>query len=314
MSNFAVLGVAGFVAPRHLRAIRETGNELLCAHDVSDSVGILDSYFPRAAFFTDPTRFDRYLEKLRRVEHQTVDYFSICTPNHLHDAQIRYALRTGAQAICEKPLVLNPWNLDALGDFEKEHGGAIHCILQLRLHDSIRALKQQIDQAPDDRIFDVDLTYITSRGQWYFASWKADPEKSGGIATNIGVHFFDMLAWIFGAVEDNKVHLHRDDRAAGLLRLKRANVRWFLSVNEEDLPDPIRAAGQRTYRAIAIDQQEVEFSEGFTDLHTTSYQQILAGKGFGVDDVRSSIEIVSQIRVAETSTLSGDYHPMVKKV
>ncbi len=313
MKNFALIGVAGFVAPRHMKAIRETGNNLSCAYDLNDSVGIMDSYFPKAHFFTEHARFDRYLDRLYRESGKSLDFISICTPNHLHDSQIRHALNTGANAICEKPMVLNPWNVDALSDFEKEHEGNINCILQLRLHDTIKALKKQIDDGAADKVYDVELTYIASRGRWYHNSWKADMEKSGGIATNIGVHFFDMLSWIFGDVAENIVHVHDDERAAGYLRLKNARVRWFLSVNYNDLPKEIKEKGQRTYRSINIDGNEVEFSDGFTDLHTKSYQEILNGNGFRPQEVKSSIQIVSDIRNIAPIGLVGDFHPLANK-
>ncbi len=313
MKNFALIGVAGFVAPRHMRAIQETGNNLVCAYDLNDSVGIMDSYFPEAHFFTEHSRFDRHLDKLYRETGKPLDYISICTPNHMHDSQIRHALRAGSSAICEKPLVLNPWNVDALSEFEKEHGGSINCILQLRLHESIMKLQQQIAAGPKDKIYDVDLTYIASRGRWYFNSWKANLEKSGGIATNIGVHFFDMLGWIFGDVQENIVHQHDGDKAGGFLQLERARVRWYLSVDYNDLPAEMKEKGQRTYRSISIDGDEFEFSDGFTDLHTKSYEQILAGKGFGTQDVRQSIQIVSDIRRLTPVGLKGDFHPMLLK-
>lgn len=313
MKEFALIGVAGFVAPRHMKAIQETRNNLSCAYDQNDSVGIMDSYFPKAHFFTEHARFDRYLDKVWRETGKPLDYISICSPNHMHDSQIRHALRTGASAICEKPMVLNPWNVDALAEFEKEHTGQINCILQLRLHDAIMRLKKQIDEGPKDKVYDVDLSYIASRGRWYFNSWKASMEKSGGIATNIGVHFFDMLSWIFGDVEENIVHVHNNERAAGYLRLKNARVRWFLSVNYNDLPIHQKEKGQRTWRSISVDGEEVEFSEGFTNLHTKSYEKILEGEGFGVQAVRSSIQIVSDIRSTTPVGLKGDFHPMISK-
>lgn len=311
MKNFALIGAAGYIAPRHLRAIQDTGNSLVAALDTFDSVGIMDSFFPKAAFFVEFERFDRHIEKLRRTG-QPIDYVSICSPNYLHDAHIRFALRNRANVICEKPLVLNPWNIDALLDIERESDNHAYTILQLRLHPSIIALKQKIDNSPADEIFDVDLTYLTSRGNWYYTSWKGDVAKSGGIATNIGVHFYDMLSWVFGEVKMNKVHLHTHDRAAGYLEFDRARVRWFLSINADTLPDSIREKGQSTYRSITIDNEEIEFSKGFTDLHTASYQHILDGKGFGIGEARQSIEIVHDIRTAELSPLTGDYHPLVK--
>ena len=313
---FALIGAAGFVAPRHMKAIKETGNTLVAALDPNDSVGIMDSHFPEAAFFTEFERFDRHAEKLRRKE-QPIQYVSICSPNYLHDAHIRFALRIRAEAICEKPLVLNPWNLDALAEVEKEYGHRVWNILQLRLHPSIIALKERVaaELAVDPgRTHDIDLTYLTSRGRWYFVSWKGFVEKSGGIATNIGVHFFDMLCWIFGPVKENVVHLHRPDTAAGFLLLNHARVRWFLSVNAQHLPPTAIEKGQRTYRSITVDGQEIEFSQGFTDLHTRSYEEILAGNGFGLQEARGCIETVHQIRNAVPAGLSDDYHPFCRKI
>lgn len=312
MKNFALIGVAGYVAVRHLRAIKDTENELLVALDPFDSVGIMDSYFPNASFFVEFERFDRHVEKLKR-RGVSLDYISICTPNYLHDSHIRMALRSGADAICEKPLVLNPWNLDALSAIEKEYGKRVNTILQLRLHPSILQLKKEIDSGPDDKIYDVDLTYLTSRGNWYYTSWKGDISKSGGIASNIGIHFFDMLAWIFGPLESNKVYLHTHDRASGYLEFKKARVRWFLSINYDLLPTEVKDRGQRTYRSIAIDSNEIEFSDGFFDLHTKSYENISNGDGFGIDDARQSIEIVHQIRNSEILSPRNDYHPMIKE-
>ncbi len=296
MKNFALIGAAGYIAPRHMKAIKETGNNLVCALDPYDGIGIMDSYFPRADFFTEPERFDRHLDKLRRRGDQKIDYVSICSPNYLHDAHIRMALRNDADAICEKPLVLNPWNLDALQEIEKETGKRIYTILQLRLHPSIQALKKQIAWGPPDKIWDVDLTYITSRGRWYFISWKGNVQKSGGVATNIGIHFFDMLGWIFGEFKGIESEINTPGKAAGRLYFERARVKWFLSLDEQDLPPEALQAGKRTFRKINIEGQELEFSEGFTDLHTDSYRDILAGKGFGIEEARKSIAIVSQMR------------------
>ncbi len=311
MKQFALIGAAGYIAPRHLRAIRDTGNTLVAALDTFDSVGIMDSFFPQTAFFVEFERFDRHIEKLRRTGNP-IDYVSICSPNYLHDAHIRFALRNHANVICEKPLVLNPWNIDALLDIERESDRHAYTILQLRLHPSIIALKEKIENSPADEIFDVDLTYLTSRGNWYYTSWKGDVTKSGGIATNIGVHFYDMLSWVFGEVKMNKVHVHTHDRAAGYLEFDRARVRWFLSINADTLPDHVREKGQSTYRSITIDNEEIEFSKGFTDLHTASYQHILDGNGFGIGEARQSIGIVHNIRTAELSPLVGDYHPLAK--
>ncbi len=313
MKNFALIGAAGYIAPRHMKAIKDTGNKLVAALDKNDSVGIIDSYFPHAAFFTEFERFDRHISKMQLEKDLYLDYVSICTPNYLHDAHIRFALRQGADAICEKPLVLNPWNIDALQKIESDSGKKIFTILQLRLHPSIIALKKQIEKGPKDKIYDIDLTYLTSRGNWYYTSWKGDESKSGGIATNIGVHFFDMLTWIFGEVQQNIVHLNTHDRAAGLLVLQNARVRWFLSINEEVLPKEIAQKGQRTYRSLKIEGTEFEFSGGFTDLHTSAYQDILDGNGFGLNSTRQAIEIVHDIRNASRSPIKEDYHPFVKK-
>ncbi|MGC8824487.1 MAG: Gfo/Idh/MocA family oxidoreductase [Bacteroidales bacterium] len=311
MKSFALIGAAGYIAPKHLKAIKDTGNLLVAALDKNDSVGILDSFFPHADFFVEFERFDRHLEKLRR-QGKGVDYVSICTPNYLHDAHIRFALRQHADAICEKPLVLNPWNAEALQIIEKETGHRVNTILQLRLHPVIRELKAAID-IDDSTIHDIQLTYITSRGNWYFTSWKAQEEKSGGIATNIGIHFFDMLIWIFGRVEKNVVHILEPKRAAGFLQLKKANIRWFLSIDENTLPPEIKSAGKRTFRSLTINGKELEFSEGFTDLHTLSYEKILAGEGFGIPEAFASIELAHQIRNAQPVGLQGDFHPFALK-
>jgi UDP-N-acetyl-2-amino-2-deoxyglucuronate dehydrogenase len=295
MKNFALIGAAGFIAPRHLKAIKETGNTLVAALDKHDNVGILDSFFPHANFFTEFERFDRHLDKLKRQGNK-VDYVSICSPNYLHDSHIRFSLRLGADAICEKPLVLNPWNLEALEEIEKETGKKVKTILQLRLHPSIIALKEKIQAGPKDRIYDIDLSYITSRGSWYFSSWKGDLAKSGGIATNIGIHFFDMLLWIFGSAKTSEVTSLTADAASGILQLERANVKWMLSINEEHLPLSAKAKGARTFRSLRMEGTEIEFSDGFTDLHTKSYQHILAQGGFGLSDARPSIELVHDIR------------------
>ncbi|CAM1373787.1 Gfo/Idh/MocA family protein [Tenacibaculum xiamenense] len=313
MKNFALIGLAGYIAPRHLKAIKDTNSNLLAALDKFDSVGVIDSYFPNADFFVEAERFDRYLEMLKYDKGVQLDYMSICTPNYLHDSHIRMALRRGADAICEKPLVLNPWNIDALERMEKESGKRVWNILQLREHESIIALKKKVDQSPRDKVFDVDLTYLTSRGSWYYTSWKGDVSKSGGIATNIGVHFYDMLSWIFGCVKRNVVHLHTHDRAAGFLEFERARVRWFLSINYDVLPENIKKKGQRTYRSIKIEGEELEFSSGFTDLHTRVYEGVLNGCGYGLSDSRQAIEIVHEIRNTEPIGLKGDFHPFAKK-
>ena len=313
MKNFALIGASGYIAPRHLEAIKDTGNNLIAALDRFDSVGIMDSYFPNADFFVEPERFDRHLEKLKFDKNIQLDFVSICTPNYLHDSHIRMALRRGSDAICEKPLVLNPWNLDALSKMEKETGQRVWNILQLRLHKSIIELKKKVDAAPKDKVFDIDLTYLTSRGNWYYTSWKGDVTKSGGIATNIGVHFYDMLSWIFGEVKENIVHLHTHDRASGYLEFDRARVRWFLSINYNVLPEEIKIKGQRTFRSIKIEGEELEFSEGFTGLHTEVYKGIINGEGFGLEDSRKAIEIVHDIRNSNPIGLKGEYHPLALK-
>ena len=313
MKNFALIGAAGYIAPRHMAAIRDTGNRVVAALDPNDSVGILDSYFPDAFFFTEFERFDRFVDKRRREgADDRIDYVSIASPNYLHDSHMRFALRSGCDAICEKPLVLNPWNLDALGEIERDTGRRIHTILQLRVHPAIVALKERLERAPADRKADVDLTYITSRGRWYYQSWKGDERKSGGIATNIGVHFFDMLGFLFGPLEQMTVHHREDSKAAGYLEFARARVRWFMSLDPEDVPAADRVTGHRTYRSITIDGEEIEFSGGFTDLHTVSYQEILAGRGFGVEDARPSIELAHAIRTAEPTGPGERAHPLLR--
>ena len=312
--RFALVGAAGYIAPRHMKAIKDTGNELVAAVDKYDGVGVIDSYFPGADFFVETERFDRHLDKLRRKGSRKIDYVSICSPNYLHDAHIRMALRNEAHAICEKPLVLNPWNVDALKEIEEETERRINVILQVRLHPSIIELKREIENGPKDKIYDIDLTYITCRGKWYFISWKGDVQKSGGVATNIGIHFFDMLTWIFGDVNQNIIHYQDSRTSAGFLQLDRARVRWFMSLDEEVLPPAIRNKGQRTFRSITVEGKEIEFSGGFTDLHTESYVNILNNKGYNVDDARKSIDIVFEIRNASPVGPKGDYHPFVKKV
>jgi UDP-N-acetyl-2-amino-2-deoxyglucuronate dehydrogenase len=309
MLNFALIGAAGYIAPRHLKAMRDTGSHLLAAYDPNDSVGVLDSYFPEADFFTEFERFDRHLEKLRRSGRR-IDYVSICSPNYLHDAHIRFGLRLDADVICEKPLVLNPWNIEALQESEQETGRRVNTILQLRLHPAIQALREQV--ARTDKTYDLDLTYITARGNWYYTSWKGEIQKSGGIATNIGIHFFDMLGWVFGAVQQNTVHLHTHDRAAGLLEFERARVRWFLSINADTLPEEVKITGRRTYRSITMDGSEIEFSEGFADLHTLSYQQIMQKNGFGLADALPAVVLAHDIRNAPPRGLVGDFHPLAK--
>ncbi len=313
MKIFALIGVGGYIAVRHLQAIKASGNKLVASFDPSDSVGIIDSYFPESDFFIEFERFDRHIDKIRRAGTQ-VDYVSICSPNYLHDSHIRFALRNGADAICEKPLVLNPWNIDALKEIESETGRRVYNILQLRLHPAIMELKNRIDKEPAGKLYDIDLNYITSRGHWYYISWKGDVHKSGGIATNIGVHFFDMLTWIFGAVKENIVHINKADTAAGYLMLEKARVRWFLSLNENYLPDDVKATGKRTYRSLKLNGEEFEFSEGFTELHNKVYSRVLEGKGFGLDEAAPSIQTVYTIRNAQPAGLKGDYHPFCKLV
>lgn len=336
MSNFALIGAAGFIAPRHLKAIKETGNRLVAALDPFDSVGILDSYFPDCAFFTEFERFDRHAELLKGTPDQ-IDYVTVCSPNYMHDAHVRFGLRIGANVICEKPLVLNPWNIDALERLEQESGRQVLNIFQLRLHPAIIELKRRVEEGQSDGeterrddgttgrrddgaaenqkpetadiIYDVDLTYITSRGNWYYSSWKGDTSKSGGVATNIGVHFYDMLAWIFGEVEENVVHVSAHDRVSGFLRFKNARIRYFLSINYNTLPSEVKAAGKRTYRSMKMNGEEIEFSDGFADLHTESYRQILAGNGFRLGEARTAVNIVHHIRNAQPIGLQGSYHP-----
>ncbi len=315
VKNFALIGVGGYIAPRHLQAIKDTGNKLVSAMDPKDSVGIMDKYFPESAFFTEFERFERHAEKLRREDAgKEIHYVSICSPNYLHDSHIRFALRMGAHAICEKPLVIKPWNLDALSDMEKEYGqGKIHTILQLRTHPTIIALKERIQNETLDKKYDVDLTYMTPRGKWYLISWKGDMEKSGGVAMNIGVHFFDMLTWIFGAVQSIQVHYMDEVKASGFIELEKARVRWFLSTDRDDLPEANKA-GNKAYRSITIDGQELEFSEGFTDLHTEVYKRTLAGNGFGIEDVRAAINMVYEITNMNPRRSSDLIHPMLFKV
>jgi len=311
VKNFALIGAAGYIAPRHMQAIRDTGNALIAALDPNDSVGIIDSYFPDASFFTEFERFDRHIDKLHRAGEAAVDYMSICSPNYLHDSHMRFALRSGADAICEKPIVLNPWNIDGLTEIERATGRKVNTILQLRVHPAVVALKQAVAVTPGNRKFEVDLTYITSRGRWYLQSWKGDERRSGGIATNIGVHFFDMLHFLFGDLQDNLVHLSSETKAGGYLEYEHARVRWFLSLDIDDVPRAALEAGQRTYRSITVDGEEIEFSGGFTDLHTRSYEEILAGRGFGLEENRRAIETVAAIRNAPLAPLSADRHPFV---
>lgn len=308
MKRFAIIGAAGYIAPRHMNAIRETGNTLVAAVDPSDSVGIIDNHFPEAQFFTEFERFDRHIDKMRRRGHG-VDYISIASPNYLHDSHMRFTLRSGADAICEKPLVLNSWNIDGLKEIEEDTGRKINTILQLRLHPAIVALREEV-VTKQGRVYDVDLTYVTSRGNWYLQSWKGDDKKSGGIATNIGVHFYDMLHFVFGGLKHSIVHLASPTKAAGYLEYDRARVRWYLSIDVNDVPESERAIGKRTFRAITVDGKNIEFSDGFTDLHTRSYQEILAGRGFGLDENRVAIDTVSAIRTAPV-VAHGERHPFL---
>lgn len=312
MKNFALIGAAGYVAPRHMVAIRETGNSLIAALDPNDSVGIIDSHFPEADFFTEFERFDRYLDKLRRMS-RAVDYVTIASPNYLHDSHVRFALRSGADAICEKPLVLNPWNIDRLSEIEVETGHKVNTILQLRLHPSIAALRRKVQSGDPSHKFDVDLTYITARGPWYLQSWKGNEDKSGGIATNIGVHFYDMLHFVFGALQECVVHLATPTKSAGYLEYERARVRWFLSIDGRDITELGLARGKRTFRAITLNGENIEFSDGFTDLHTKSYEEILLGKGFGLEENRVAIETVANIRRSAVAK-TGEIHPVVGRV
>jgi UDP-N-acetyl-2-amino-2-deoxyglucuronate dehydrogenase len=312
MINYGLIGAAGYIAPRHLKAMKDTGGTLHAAFDINDSVGIMDSHFPDAAFFTEFEQFDAHVHDLR-TQGTGIDYVGICSPNYLHKPHMGFALRAGADAICEKPLVLDPSDIDHLAALEKETGKRIHSILQLRLHHSIIALKEKIAAGPKDKIYDVDLGYFTSRGSWYHASWKGFDQKSGGIATNIGVHFYDMLSFVFGPMQENIVHHRGTDAAAGYLEFAQARVRWVLSINRDHLPAHT-PAGQSTHRSITVEGEEIEFSGGFTDLHTASYQNVLDGGGYGLDVVRPSIELVSHIRTAAIEPNRGEQHPDIKKI
>ena len=311
--NFGIIGVAGYIAVRHLNAIKETGNNLLASLDKFDSVGRIDNYFPESDFFVEFERFDRHFDKLKRTGTK-IDYVSICSPNYLHDSHIRFALRHQAEAICEKPIVLNPWNIDALQEIEDETGRKIYTVLQLRLHPKILELREKIRTGPKNKIYDIDMTYVTSRGNWYSISWKGDMQKSGGVATNIGIHFFDMLSWIFGETRKNIVHVSEPHKAAGYLELENARVRWFLIIDYNDIPDSVKKNGKRTYRSITVDGEEIEFSEGFADLHTMTYKEILAGRGFGLKEAKQSVETAYTIRNAKPVGLQGDYHPLLKLI
>ncbi|MBD3225608.1 MAG: oxidoreductase [Caldithrix sp.] len=314
MKNFALIGAAGYIAPRHMKAIKDTQNRLVCAVDPADSVGVLDQYFYDVDFFTEFERFDRHVDMLRRHDRgEEIHYVSICSPNYLHDAHMRFALRVDADAICEKPLVLNPWNLDALQEVEQEYGRRIYNVLQLRVHPAIKQLKVKREKLEGKKKkADIELTYITSRGKWYFYSWKGDMEKSGGVATNIGIHFFDMLMWIFGPMQHSEVHYADHKKSAGFIELEGANVHWFLSLDRSDLPHKAMQQNKTTFRSITIDGEEVEFSGGFTDLHTRVYEDVLEGKAFGIEEARPSIELAHNIRHAPVRR-TGAVHPLVKK-
>jgi len=315
MKNFALTGAGGFIAPRHLKAIRDTGNRLVAAVDPKDSVGVLDQYTFDVRFFTEIERFDRYLEKLRRgPEAKRIDYLSVCSPNYLHDAHCRLGLRVHADVICEKPLVINPWNLDALEELEAETGHRIWTVLQLRAHDKLVELREKLrGSTPNGGKHEVVLTYVTARGPWYDISWKGQPEKSGGVPTNIGIHFFDMLMWMFGSVEGSRVHLNDTRRMAGFIELERARVRWFLSVDARDLPFTLQPGKKTTFRSITVDGSEIEFSDGFTDLHTRVYEQTLAGNGFGIAAARPAIELVHGLRQAPVTAPTSDTHPLLQR-
>jgi UDP-N-acetyl-2-amino-2-deoxyglucuronate dehydrogenase len=295
MKNFVLIGVAGYIAPRHLQAIKETGNNLLAAVDKHDSVGILDKYFPDCNFFTEFERFDRHCEKVKRSG-VYIDYVVVCSPNYLHDAHIRFGLRIGADVICEKPVVINPWNVEALIEMEKESGRKVNCILQLRLHPTIVALKKKVEEENRKEKYDIDLKYITVRGNWYHNSWKGEESKSGGIVANIGIHFFDFLVWIFGNVNENIVIEHNSKNASGNLILQKANIKWMLSIEANKLPNEIKQQGKNTYRALSINGEEIEFNDGFSELHTQSYMEILNAKGFSLEDTKDGIQITHSLR------------------
>lgn len=314
MKNFAITGVAGYIAPRHLQAIKDTGNNLVAAVDPHDSVGILDRYFPKTSFFTEFERFDRHLDKLKRTQsEEKIDYLTICSPNNLHDAHIRLALRVGADAICEKPLVLNPWNLDRLEEIEHETEKKVYTILQLRVHPSLVAIKQELEKKHKNIKHNVALTYITSRGPWYQYSWKGKEEISGGVATNIGIHFFDLLMWLFGGMQKNHLFLREPNKTSGFIELKNANVQWYLSIDGNDLPKDAIAKGRSTHRSITIDGKELEFTDGFTDLHTKVYEEIINGNGFGIETARPSVEAAYDIRHLPLTNIKELYHPILLK-
>jgi UDP-N-acetyl-2-amino-2-deoxyglucuronate dehydrogenase len=312
MKNFALIGAAGFVAERHIRAIKETGNNLAVACDAFDVMGRMDSYFPEAEFFPEFDLFDRYIKEQQSGNSSVIDYCSICTPNYLHAQHIEYALNNKMNAICEKPMVLYPSDIERIEKLQYETGLSVHTILQLRLHPVIMALREEYQGKPKDQIFEVDLTYITSRGKWYYKSWKGDASKSGGVTANIGVHFFDMLSWIFGEVQEIVVHNYELHKASGFLQLERARVRWFLSLDYDDLPEQIRNKGIRTYRSITIDGKEIEFSDGFTNLHTATYNEIIGRKNFGIQEVKPSVLLTDSIRNTTPIGAKGNYHPLLK--
>lgn len=314
MKRFALIGAAGYIAPRHMRAIKDTGNELACAYDINDSVGIIDSLSPQSAFFTEFERFYDYAWRLKRDSATALDIVSVCSPNYLHHPHITAGLRLGCDVICEKPLVPNSALLDDLALVERETGKRLYNILQLRHHQAIIDLKQRVEAGRQEHKHEVELTYITSRGKWYMESWKGDPRKSFGVATNIGVHFFDMLHFIFGKLQRNVVHFTNEQKAAGYLEYEKARVRWFLSIDANDLPDSVKGK-KPTYRSITCDGSEIEFSEGFTDLHTVSYQAILDGKGYGIDDARHCVETVECIRnLTASRSLDGEGHPFLARL
>lgn len=312
MKRFALIGAAGYIAERHMKAIKDTGNTLVCASDRFDVMGRIDSYFPDARFFLEHENLDKYMDDLRMAGNP-VDYVSICTPNYMHPSHIRFALRNGADAICEKPMVIHPEEMHIIKDVEAETGKKVFTILQLRHHPAIVKLKKEVD-AQNHKTFDIDLSYISTRGNWYLKSWKGDVEKSGGIATNIGIHLFDMLIWVFGDIKENIVHMYEPNKAAGFLQLGKARVRWFLSIDSNDLPESVIKKGMRTFRSITVGGNEVEFSSGFSGLHTESYRNILNGEGFGIDDTYKSIELTEAVRNAPIARLQGDYHPMLKSI
>jgi UDP-N-acetyl-2-amino-2-deoxyglucuronate dehydrogenase len=314
MSRFGLIGAAGYIAPLHMKAIRDTGNQLVAAFDPRDSVGVMDKYFPEADFFTEFERFDRHIHKISRSNQETaVDFISICSPNYLHDSHVRFALRSNVDAVCEKPVVLNAWNIDALQSIEKDTGRKVFTVLQLRLHPAIKRLKKMVQDQGAHKKFDIDLTYISARGKWYFSSWKGDEQKSGGVATNIGIHFFDMLNYVFGGVLLNTLHYRNESKAAGYIEYEKARVRWFLSTDVQDIPPELIIKSIRTFRSIKIDGEDIDFSEGFNDLHTRIYEDILSGGGFGLEDNRVAIETVTSIRTQAPKGITGDFHPFLKK-